>query len=665
MTTESKGTIEGDDAGGAGPLFPADAAARERQLAAAQQITHIGSWEWDMRTNVVTWSDELYRIYGLPPRSQSITFEYFLSRLHPEDRDRVRGLVGAALGSGGRFAYPERILRPDGSVRELETLGEVAHGDAGEVIGLIGTCRDVTEERKREDMIRLYADIVSSVQIGLSVWKLDDASDAATLRLVAHNPAADETTGVALAPMTGKTLPIVLPYLVGTEVPALLADVARDGHVRELSPFWVVPHRTPRAFSAKAFPLPDRSVGLALVDVTVRERAQRVQAQERRTLELVAAGAPLAEVLAAIVSGIEELSPDTLGSVLLLDETGTKLRGGAAPSLPATYNAALDGAQIGPCAGSCGTAAWRREAVFVADVERDPLWADYRELVRPHGLRACWSTPIFASDGRVLGTFALYYREPRAPDDESRALIGRATHIAGIAIERRQLDDQLRALSAHVEAAREEERSGIAREIHDELGQLLTALKMDLAWTSKRLADPTPASVGIAREKLSLMSTMTDDLVHVVRRISSELRPGVLDDLGLVAAVEWQTDEIAKRTGLVCSTRAELGELHVGRALSTAVFRILQESLTNIVRHAEAKAVDVVLAADASAIRLSVSDDGIGIPALVATSPTALGLLGMRERARRLGGDVHVAPRRPRGTEVTVSIPLAGAAVLP
>src|SRR5580704_14926738 len=153
------------DAGGRGGIDELERLARvERQLAVAQQITHIGSWEWDARTNAVTWSDELYRIYGFEPQSREITLEFFLSRLHPEDQSRIQGEVGKALERGGRFAYPERIVRPDGSVRVLDTVGEAAKDTGGNTVGLIGTCRDVTEERQRDETIRLQADIVHQVQ---------------------------------------------------------------------------------------------------------------------------------------------------------------------------------------------------------------------------------------------------------------------------------------------------------------------------------------------------------------------------------------------------------------------------------------------------------------------------------------------------------------------
>src|SRR5690349_15187605 len=125
----------------------------ERQLAAAQEITHIGSWEWDVRSNRVMWSDELYRIYGLEPRSVEITFESFLARVHPQDRDNTVGEVRGALERGGPFEYRERIVRPDGSIRELETKGKVVRSERGETVALIGTCRDVTEQHVRDKTI--------------------------------------------------------------------------------------------------------------------------------------------------------------------------------------------------------------------------------------------------------------------------------------------------------------------------------------------------------------------------------------------------------------------------------------------------------------------------------------------------------------------------------
>lgn len=179
-----------------------------------------------------------------------------------------------------------------------------------------------------------------------------------------------------------------------------------------------------------------------LRNVTAQRRFESQQAAEARVLQALGEGAPLDRVLTVLIEAIEESSDGLLGSVLLLDEEN-RLRHGAAPSLPESYNRAVDGIMIGPVAGSCGTAAFRKEPVIVSDIASDPLWETPRDLALSHGLRACWSTPILSGD-RVLGTFALYYREPRSPGPDELQLTERMTQLARIAIERRRDEKALR-----------------------------------------------------------------------------------------------------------------------------------------------------------------------------------------------------------------------------
>lgn len=626
---------------------------RARHLAAAQEITHIGSWEWDLAGAAVVWSDELYRIYGLAPGSREITLEVFLSMVHPDDRARIQEEVGRALERGGRFAYGERIVRPDGSVRHLDTVGNVVPGPDGRPIALIGTCRDITEQRERDEALRLHTDIVRNMQIGVAVWRVDDPEAPLGARLVTQNPAAARLT-VAATSEPGARLDEVFPMAVRTELPAVLGAVARDGSVRELASYALPSSGGTRYLHVRAFPLPERAVGLAFEDVTDDARGRSLRAAEQRTFERIAAGAALADVLRELVLTIEAHMEDTFASVLLLDESGQHVRHGAAPSLPAAYNEAVDGQPIGPRAGSCGTAAFLKVPVFASDIETDERWAAYREVARAHGLRACWSMPILVTGDRVVGTFAMYYRQPRSPTPEDVELITRATHVAGIAIQRHELDERLRALSAHIEAVLEEERTSVAREIHDELGQALTALKIDVAWVKRHLGhDAEPAL-----ERLASISDMIDEIIDSVRRISSGLRPGVLDELGLVAAVEWQTEDFEQRTGATCAFGTNLPDDEAfPRPFATAVFRMLQEALTNVARHAGAASVEVALRADADRIRLEVRDDGRGISPAALASSRSLGLLGVRERARRLGGTLSIEGGDGAGTSFVVELP--------
>ncbi len=620
----------------------------ERQLEIVQQITHIGSWEWEVASGIVTWSDELYRIYGLVPRSREITFDAYLSFVHPDDRDRVSDAIRAALLRGGRFAHRERIVRPDGAVRELDTIGEITVAADGTPSGLIGTCRDITAELRRDERLRLFAEIVDNMELGLSIWRADGGS----FRLVASNVANERMTGIAITTSIGLPMAACFPAATSSEIPALLGSVDAAHPQRELAACRLAKLAGAPTFAVKAFSLPDHCVGLALEDVTLRVRAQRLHFAERRALEMLAAGAMLEDILQTIVSVIEELVPDTLASILVVDETGTRLRHAASQSLPEAFTKQIDGSPIGPATGSCGTAAYRRDAVFVTDIETDPLWADYRAFARPFGLRACWSSPILANDGHVLGTFAMYYKTPRRPEGAAIELIARAAHVAGIAIERRTLDAQLGALAARVEAAREDERTGIAREIHDVLGQALTAIKIDIAWIMRRRGDEAAVT-----EKLKEMSRTADDLIGAVQRISSELRPGILDDVGLQAAIEWQSEEVARRAGIDIQVRAELGDLQLERGFATAVFRIFQEAMTNVVRHSGAQHVVVELGLDRGRLRLAISDDGVGLRE-PAPRNGSLGLLGMRERAKRLGGECIVQRREVGGTVVSLTVPL-------
>jgi GAF domain-containing protein len=157
---------------------------------------------------------------------------------------------------------------------------------------------------------------------------------------------------------------------------------------------------------------------------------------QRLVLDLIARGAALPQVLDTLLRIIQVQCPGMLASILLLDESGMHVRHGAAPDLPEEYIRAVDGLAIGPKAGSCGTAAFTRKPVIVEDIATDPLWDDYRAFALKHGFRACWSTPIFDAERQVLGTFAMYFREPGLPDENHRTLIQVSTHVAAIAISR-------------------------------------------------------------------------------------------------------------------------------------------------------------------------------------------------------------------------------------
>ncbi|MFC1963010.1 PAS domain S-box protein [Chloroflexota bacterium] len=224
---------------------------------------------------------------------------------------------------------------------------------------------------------------------------------------------------------------------------------------------------------------------------------------------------------------------------------------------------------------------------------------------------------------------------------------------AEIALERSHRE--LRNLSRHLQSIREEERASIAREIHDELGQALTALKFDLYWVNKRLPEEME-SLHVKIEEMLKAVSMT---LETASRITTELRPAILDDLGLTTAIKWWAAEFEKRTGVRCRSIVGVSGDKIGKELSTAVFRIFQEALTNIARHANATEVNICLQNSKGNLVLTVADNGKGIGKKVASSSKSFGLIGMRERTIACGGEIIIKGISGKGTLITLCIPFS------
>ena len=556
----------------------------------------------------------------------------------------------------------EEVTEYPSGVKYGEVSATPVFSDTGECIGLVGTVHDVTDARRRDELIRLYANVVASMQIGLTVWERAAKGDAAALTLKAANPAASTTLGIDLTSLVEAPFAKVFPDSDRSLV-SLVNRVSANNAASEIPAYEVVSadgHK--RTFNIKAFPLTSNDIGVAFEDITSQARARAMYEAEQLVLEQVASGASLTQTLSRLVSEIEPMLAGARASVWLFAPDELHVQMSAGPHIDRHFVRALESVPTSELRGLCGSPNARRAPMFTPDLAKDERWGERRELAARAGLRACWSFPILASDWRALGLFAVFDTDTRSPTDDDLEIAARATNVASMAIQRHQLDEHLRALSVRIEGAREEERTGIAREIHDELGQALTALKFDLAWIARRVAGPvTDAQVSAALgERLRAMMTMTDEVIQRVRRISSDLRPGVLDDLGLFAAIEWQAQQFEKRTGVTCLVRSNIGDRRLERGLSTALFRVFQEAITNTARHANASRIDGLLETQGERLRLEVRDDGVGLPAGVVSSPTSLGLLGMKERLRRFGGTVTVASDpNGRGTCVTVEVPFA------
>ncbi len=398
------------------------------------------------------------------------------------------------------------------------------------------------------------------------------------------------------------------------------------------------------------------------VDITDRKRSEEQVMGLNKVLRMVAADTDLGRTLEELLRVIEVEDAEMITSIMLLDADGMHVRHGAAPRLPAAYVQAIDGQPIGPRAGSCGTAAFRREPVIVTDIGTDPLWEDYRALAAAHGLAACWSTPILDAAGVVLGTFAIYYRQPCSPSPRHRQVVEIAVQTAAIAIESARHERDLRASSQRLEAlshrllnVQEEERRALARELHDEIGQVLTAVKLSLE--AERLGAETEAR----RARLTGCVELVDNAIQQVRDRSLDLRPSMLDDLGLIPTLQWYLDQRGRSDNCEIEFESDPLPFRPAPAVEITCYRVVQEAITNVLRHSKARHARVRVATVDGTLALSISDDGLGFDVDEArrrgVAGERFGLLGMEERVSLAGGRMAIASAPGRGTEVRVTLP--------
>jgi signal transduction histidine kinase/integral membrane sensor domain MASE1 len=367
---------------------------------------------------------------------------------------------------------------------------------------------------------------------------------------------------------------------------------------------------------------PVRLIGIH-ADVSERKAAEALTNEENRILELIATAAPLTDVLRQLVQLIESEAGGVKCSVMLLDPDGVHVRVGAAPSLPESYLAAIDGATIGPKAGSCGTAMHRGRAVMTTDIATDALWVDYRDVALQHDLRACWSTPIVSQSGQVLGAFAMYYSEPRGPGQRELRLIEFATQLATIALERRRAEaesEQQRSDLRHL--ARVAALGGLSGALAHELSQPLTAILTNTHAAQRLMQSPNP-DLPELREILKDIeasdlraASLIDHLRGMLRKGQRELAPL---DLNRVASETLQLarSDLANREVHVSLHLAPLPPV-LGDPVQ------LEQVLLNLIMNAcesmsavttsRRRLTIATSGADDGQVRLSVTDTGTGIP---------------------------------------------------
>jgi PAS domain S-box-containing protein len=660
----------------------------EAYLAEAQRLSHTGSFGWKPSTGEIIWSEETFRIFQYD-RSTKPTAELVLQRVHPEDSVLVQQTTDRAAQDGKDFDFEHRLLMPDGAVKHVHVVAH-AFNDVSGKAKFVGAVMDVTAAKQAEEALRRSESYLAEAQrlthTGSWAWQVEGKE---ALHL------SEEWYRIyGFDPKEGLSAWEKRRQRLHPEDRAKWQETT-DRAIFEKSEYEVehrilLPDGTVKYTHTVGHPVLNAAGDVVqflgtMVDVTARKRAELLLAAENRLLEMIARGDTRALVLDAICRLVEELASDSLSSILLVDPSANRLRHGAAPSLPSSYNEAVDGVVIGPSAGSCGTAASRAKPVIVSDIATDPLWADYRDVALAHGLRACWSTPILSSTGKVLGTLAVYYREPRSPTVLEHSVIRQIVHLASIAVERKQAEEALECLrEAQADLARVsrvttmgELTASLAHEVNQPIAAAVTNANTCLRW----LAGETP-NIEEAREAAMRIVKDGKRAAEIIGRIRQLFKKGT-SQRELV-----DVNEIILEMTVLLRSETRQYNVVVGMDLAADLPPVVADrvQLQQVLMNLMINGIEAMKDAEGTrelAIRsqrrqneevvVSVTDSGVGLPpqqteqifnAFFTTKPqgTGMGLRISRSIIESHGGRLWAADNSPRGAKFCFSLPsVAGA----
>jgi PAS domain S-box-containing protein len=686
----------------------------EQRLSRAQEIAHLGSWELDLEANRLTWSDEVYRIFGLQPQEFDATYQAFIQAIHPDDRAAVDTAYSSSVREGkDGYETDHRVVRQsNGEVRIVHEKCEHFRNQNGRIIRSVGMVHDITERKQAEEALRVARD-----ELELRVEERTEELAAANRELVkeiaerreierrlriqttAMEAAANgivitdcrgniEWTNPALTQITGYTA----NELLGQNMHIFSSGRQEDEYYRQM---WTTilsgevwrSEITNRRKDGNLYmeeqtitPVRDESGQISHFisikqDITNRKLAE--EELERRNLELqVVSNAEhvqrqlsdalveaalvlnrsmkLGEVFPRILEQIKGVIPYQLADITLLEgESFYDASHQGAPQwleslIGANHRFILDEFPLLKNMVQTG------QPVLIEDARENPDWVKIEGL---DSYRSFLSAPLLAEE-KVIGCVNLLAEQPGFFTEEMRNhLVAFAAH-ASVAIQNAWLFEQVQAgterlqsLSRRLVEVQESERLYIARELHDEAGQSLASLLVDLQLLEKNVSNPKAILKLVAEMENSL-----NGVIEELHRVAMSLRPASLDHVGLVAALRQHVETVGEKHGLKASFRSGKFRGRLPANVETVLYRIVQEALTNVVRHAHARRVDVIMTVRNHNLIVIIEDDGIGFdPDSVSTSEH-LGLFGMRERMETIGGTLAIESAPGKGSTIMVEV---------
>lgn len=576
-------------------------------------------WDWNLVNGELWWNDNYYANLGYKKTSEVVDEKDWYDRIHPDERERVRLNANKTFkGKSSVWRDEYRYRKADGTYLHFLDRGFIMRDAGGQAIRMIGSMIDMTPiytvQRKIEESEMRLRTILDT--------------DPECIKLMDENACLLDINRAGLQMVEAQSIDL----LIGKPVLPLVDEKQQKDFLKLVKD----------AFKGKS-----GAIEFEMVTTKGNRRWCEIS-----VVPFLNTGKKVISALGVTRDITERKQAET--AVRISEEKYRTLVEQAADSI-ALYNA--EGILLDTNTSASRLLGYSREefgqmrlsdVLLPEEIVKNPVQFD----VLSAGISTVKIRRMRRKDGSVVITEV---RSQQLPDGRFLSVIRDMTDRIKAEEELKASYNAVRSLTAHLQNIREEERTNIAREIHDELGQQLTVLKMDVAWLNKRFQGPDEK----VNQRLKDLLTMLDETVQSVRRISSQLRPSLLDDLGLTAAIEWQLGEFEKRAGIKAVFDAPHDEVRIPDASKTALFRIFQESLTNVARHSGARNLAVSLKVADKSLVMTISDDGTGFDPQKVSEKRTLGILGMKERTEMIGGTYEINSKPGTGTTVSVSVPVS------
>jgi PAS domain S-box-containing protein len=585
------------------------------RFALSAKATSDMIWDWNLLTNGIWWNDNYIQLFGYKgdePELQQIST--WMNSIHPDDKERVVAGIYKVINSGNKYWTDEyRYVKKDGAVLFIHDRGYVSHDEAGKPYRMIGSMQNITQRIKAEQAIKESEEKYRSL--------VEQASDAIYIadtggRLLTVNSSACKLTHYSEEEILKMNI-YDFVFAEDIQKSPFRFDEIKQGKTVVIERIFKGKGGLVVNVECTAKMLSDGRILVFARDIAERIKARNEIIKEKNLSDSIINSLP--------------------GIFYLYDENGKFLRWNKNFETISGYNAA----EISTM-----------HPLDFFDAPEKELLRQKVEEVFIHGM-ADVEAQFFTKDKKHI---PFYFNGWKLQYQDQPCLIGVGIDIT----EKREAEKKLlqsyndiRRLASHLTQVREEERKRIGREIHDELGQQLTAVKMDVAWIDKKIAENDKA----IKSKLKNIINLLDGSNKSVRRIITELSPGIIDNHGLLEALERQNVQFAATTGIPVTFTTEEKTINLSQPIANCIFRVYQESLTNIMRYAAAAKVVTSLSIVNGTVVVTIEDDGRGFDTVTMKSKTSFGLLGMKERVLSHGGIFHIHSQKGYGTKITVTVP--------